>query len=100
MYARVATFEGSDRAKMAEGVEAIKRRSEGREHEPPEGVPAIGFLLLSHTEEAKTLSITLYETEEDLRTGDAALNAMDRPGSGPAPTKTVDVYEVALKVER
>jgi hypothetical protein len=98
MYARVATFEGSDPGRARQGVEEIKRRAAGR---PPEGVPAVGFLLLHKTEDAKVLSITLFETEEELRQGDEALNAMDPPVSAdPDRRRSVEVYDVAVKIDR
>jgi hypothetical protein len=43
----------------------------------PEGVPAVGFLLLHNPDEGKVLAISLFETEEDLQQGDATLNSMD-----------------------
>ncbi len=97
MYARVATFEGTDAERARLGVEEIKRRAAGG---PPEGVPAVEFLLLLKAGEAKVVSITIFETEEDLRQGDAALNAMDPPGSGnPDARRSVEVYEVAVKLD-
>ena len=44
------------------------------------------------------LSITLFETEEDLQRGDAALNAMTPAGEG---TRTgVETFEVAVRKAR
>jgi hypothetical protein len=97
MHARVATFEGTDAERTRLGVEEIKRRAAGG---PPEGVPAVGFLLLHKPDEAKVVSITIFETEEDLRQGDARLNAMDPPSPrGPDVHRSVEMYEVAVKLD-
>ena len=67
---------------------------------PTRSLPAVAFLLLDNEDTAKVLSITLFETEDGLRQGDAALNAMDPPGSGsPSSRRSVEVYEVAVKPE-
>jgi len=57
-------------------VAGIQKQSESG---PPEGVPAVGFLLLHKPDEGKVLAIGLFETEEDLQTGDATMNSMDLP---------------------
>jgi hypothetical protein len=96
MHARVATFEGNDPEKVRETVSQIRQRAESG---PPEGVPAVGFLLL-HSPEGKVLAISLFETEADLAAGDAALNAMDPPiDGGMGPRTSVEVYEVGVRVD-
>jgi hypothetical protein len=96
MHARVATFEGGDPDQVKEMVAEIKSRSESG---PPEGVPAVGFLLL-HNDDGKVLSIGLFETEEDLETGDATLNSMDPPVEGGMGQRgPVEKYEVGVKVD-
>ena len=96
MHARVATFEGGDPNQVREMVEEIKRRSESG---PPEGVPAVGFLLL-HKEDGKVLAISLFETEDDLKKGDETLNSMTPPVEGGMGQRgAVDVYEVGVKVD-
>jgi hypothetical protein len=95
MYARVATFEGADRAEMQQNVEGIRERSASG---PPEGVPATGFLLLTSLEGAKAVAIGLFETEEDLRQGDEVLNSMDPPVPGGMGRRTsVEMFEVAVQ---
>ena len=96
MHARVATFEGGDPDQVKEMVGEIKSRSESG---PPEGVPAVGFLLL-HKDDGKVLSISLFETEEDLETGDATLNSMDPPvEGGMGQRSSVEKYEVGIKID-
>jgi hypothetical protein len=96
MHARVARFEGGDPGQVKEMVEEIKQRSESG---PPEGVPAVGFLLL-HSEDGKVLAISLFETEEDLEQGDATLNSMSPPVEGGMGQRAaVEKFEVGVKVE-
>lgn len=91
-----ARIEDSDVDRVRHGIEEIKRRVAGG---PPDGVPAVGGLVLHQPDEGKVLAITLFETEDDLRQGDATLNAMDPPAAGSGGTRgsrSVDVYEVAV----
>jgi hypothetical protein len=77
-------------------VDEIEQRSQGG---PPEGVPAVGFLLL-HSEDGKVLAISLFETEEDLEKGDATLNEMSPPVEGGMGQRaSVERYEVGVKVD-
>lgn len=91
MYARVAKFEDVETGRIDEIVEQI-----GKESGPPPGVPGKRFLMLGDREGGKTLAIGFFETEEDLRTGDATLNAMDVPG--PEKRTSVEMYEVLLEL--
>lgn len=96
MHARVATFEGNDPEQVRETIDQIRQQAESG---PPEGVPAVGFLLL-HSPEGKVLSISLFETEADLAKGDAALSAMNPPVVGGMGSRTsVETYEVGVKVD-
>jgi hypothetical protein len=99
MYARIATFEGEpDRVDQA--VEAMRGQVEADWESPPEGLELIKELwMLVDREGGKGLGITLYGTEEDLRRGDEALNAMS-PADPSGRRTGVSVYEVALHKER
>jgi hypothetical protein len=65
---------------------------------PPEGVPAKAFLMLIDPDGGKTLAISLFETEDDLRAGDAVLNEMSPPDDGFGQRTAVETYEVAVDV--
>ena len=91
MYVRVATFEGAEPDQIDQTIDRISERPG-----PPPGVPGKRFLLLTDREKGKVLAIGFFETEEDLRTGDEALNAMDPP-SPMGERTSVDMYEVALE---
>ena len=89
--ARVVTFDGvsSDR------IEELKRdMSDG---EPPEGLPATEIVMLHDAEAEKSLVIVFFDTDDDYRQGDEALNAMqtdDTPGQRTSVTK----YDVAVRM--
>jgi hypothetical protein len=95
MYARVARFEGAGAEAIRTTAEDIKGRAATG---PPEGVPAKAFLLLTDPDGGRTLAISLFETEEDLRTGDETLNSMSPPGDGMGRRSSVEMYEVAVDV--
>jgi hypothetical protein len=97
MHARVAMFEGGDPDQVRQMIGEIKERSASG---PPEGVPAVGFLMLHRADEGKVLAISLFETEDDLQKGDATLNSMDPPEPGGMGRRSsVEMYEVGLKVD-
>ena len=90
MFARVATFEGGDPARIDEMVAQMEE-----EGGAPEGVPATGFLFLADRGSGKTLGIALFDTEDDLKQGSAALDAMSPPPDGAIGRRvSVETYEV------
>jgi hypothetical protein len=95
MYARVATFE-SDPGKVDEAIDLV--RGEVESGETPEGLEGAKMMMLVHRESGKGLGITLFESEEDMRRGDAALNAMS-PGASERRT-SVEFYEVPVQTVR
>jgi hypothetical protein len=95
MYARVARWEGAEADALRKSAdEMVANADQG----PPPGVPAKGFTLLIDPDSGRSLAIALFETEEDLRTGDEALNNMN-PSSDDAGKRTsVENYEVSVDV--
>jgi hypothetical protein len=91
MYARVATFE-SDPAKVDDAIELV--RSEVESGETPEGLEGARMLMLVDRESGKGLGVTLFESEDAMRRGDEALNAMS-PGASERRT-SVEFYEVPV----
>jgi len=88
MYARVVTFEGAGAAAMEETAKQIQ------EGERPEGIPATAFYFLGDRASGKTVTIGLFETEEDLQKGHETLSAMNPPGEGFGRRVSVDLMEV------
>jgi hypothetical protein len=96
MYARVARWEGSSAEALDAAAAGIRENAESG---PPEGLPAKGLILLQDKEGGRSMAITLFETEEDYRQGDAKLNSMSPPGEGMGQRVGVDKYEVAIELE-
>jgi hypothetical protein len=94
MKARVATWEGGDPAVIGKNLDEIRTRAASG---PPEGVPSVGLLMLQDA--GDVLAISFFETEEDLRQGDATLNAMDPPAGAMGRRVSVRSYDVAIKLE-
>ncbi len=93
MRARVATFEEEVRGpEYDKQIEEI--RSEAASGKRPPGLEdAKGVLILSGGS-GKRLATTLFEDEEGMRRGDAALNEMTPVGMGTR--SSVEFYEVAV----
>jgi hypothetical protein len=92
MYVRIARFEGGD---LAEADQAVARVREQMQGERPPGLEgAKRMLMLIDRENGRGLGVMFFDTEEDLRRGDEALNAMTPQGSGRR--TSVEMYEVAI----
>ena len=92
MYARVATFE-TDPAQLDDAISAT--RSEVESGETPPGLEGAKMLMLINRDTGKGLGVTLFDSEEAMRRGDEALNAMN-PGSGEQRT-SVEFFEVPVQ---
>jgi hypothetical protein len=92
VYARVATFE-SDPADVDDAIEMV--RGEVGSGNTPEGLEGAKMLMLVDRETGKGIGVTLFDSEEAMRRGDAALNAMS-PGGGERRT-SVEFYEVPVQ---
>jgi hypothetical protein len=92
MHARVATFE-SDPASIDEAISLV--RSEVASGETPAGLEGAKMLMLVNRETGKGLGVTLFDSEEAMRRGDEALNAMN-PGASERRT-AVEFYEVPVQ---
>jgi hypothetical protein len=92
MYARVATFE-SDPARVEDAISMV--RSEVESGEAPAGLEGAKMLMLINRESGRGLGITLFDSEEAMRRGDEALNAMS---TGPTEHRTaVEFFEVPVQ---
>jgi hypothetical protein len=95
MYARVARWEGADADALRRSAEDMNARAASG---PPPGVPATGFTMLIDPQSGTSLAIALFETEEDLRKGDEALNAMTPDNDDTGRRVSVEQYEVGVEV--
>ena len=92
MYARIATFE-SDPARVDDAINLV--RGEVESGETPEGLEGARMMMLINRETGKGLGVTLFDSEEAMRRGDEALNAMS-PGATERRT-SVEFYEVPVQ---
>lgn len=96
MFARVSTFQGSP-DQTAEGIRVT------REQILPAAKLMDGFkgiYLLYDRESGKSLSVTLWETEVDMRASEEAANRVRVQSAEASGEKVINVerYEVALQV--
>jgi len=91
MYARIATLE-SDPATVDDAIKLVQEEVEG---DTPEGLEGARMLMLVNRETGKGLGVTLFDSEEAMRRGDEALNAMS-PGASERRT-SVEFYEVPVE---
>jgi hypothetical protein len=76
-------------------MDEMRREMEGDTR--PDDVPATEIVVLHDPEAEKSLVILFFDSEEDYRRGDAALNAMpaaDTPGQRTSVTR----YDVAFRM--
>ena len=90
-FARVVAFDGVDSDRMAQ----MQQEMEGGER--PDNVPAKEILVLHDPEAEKSLVILFFDSEDDYRRGDEALNAMPA-GDTPGQRTSVTKYEVAARM--
>ena len=91
MYARVATFE-SRPENVDDAIAMIRAQVEG---EAPPGLEGAKMLMLVNRETGKGVGVTLFESEDAMRRGDEALNAMN-PG-GVERRVSVEFFEVPVQ---
>ncbi len=91
MYVRVATFEQSEG--MDEAIEQVKNDVE-TDNRPPGLEDAKGMMMLVDRKSGKSIGLVMFETEEALKRGDEALNAMS-PGGGSS-RSSVEFYEMPV----
>jgi hypothetical protein len=92
MYARVATFE-SDPAGVDDAIAIV--RAEVESGDTPAGLEGAKMLMHVDRKSGKGLGVTLFDSEDAMRRGDEALNAMS-PG-GTERRTSVDFYEVPVQ---
>ena len=90
MYARVARFQG-DPAALDGQIEHVRGEVSAA---PPPGLEGVRMMMLVDRDSGRGIGITLFESEEAMRRGDEALNAMS-PGSDSRRTG-VEFYEVPV----
>jgi hypothetical protein len=102
VFARVATFEGGDPSQIDEVIEGARNQIESGMQSPPAGLEgARGTWMFVDRKTGKGLGITLFDSEDDMRRGDQALDAMSPAMPDASGQRTgVEFYEVVLRYER
>lgn len=90
--ARVVTFEGVGKDR----IDQLRQEME-QSGERPEGLPASEIIVLHDAEAEKSLVVVFFDSEEDYRKGDEALNAMPA-GDTPGRRTSVTKYDVAIRM--
>jgi hypothetical protein len=90
--ARVVTFEGVSRDRMAE------MQKEMEDGDPPEGFPSAEMLALHDGDAEKSLVVIIFENEDDYKKGDEILSAMPA-GDTPGQRTSVTKYDVAMRMK-
>jgi hypothetical protein len=90
-FARVVAFDGVSKQRMEE----LNREME--EGGRPDDVPAKEIVVLHDPEAERSLVILFFDSEDDYRRGDEALNAMPA-GDTPGQRTSVAKYEVASRM--
>jgi hypothetical protein len=93
MHIRVVRFTDVD----AERIEGLKARVAERGG-PPEGVVSLGVQFLHDPDQHTAVVIQRFASEEDMRTSEQALEAMD-PKETPGTRASVDRCTVAAEVD-
>ena len=92
-YARVVTFDADDAA-----LDALLGEINAADG-PPEGVPAKRITVLADRSAGKVVVAVRFGSEEDLRRGAEAFEAMSPPDAGSMRRVSVDSYEVVLELQ-
>lgn len=90
-FARVVAFDGVSKERMEETKKEME--DGGR----PDEIPATEIVVLHDAEAEKSLVILFFDSEDDYRRGDEALNAMPA-GDTPGQRASVTKYEVASRM--
>ena len=89
--ARVVSFDGVSSERMAE----MQREMEGSDR--PDEVPAKEIIVLHDPDAERSLVLLFFDTDEDYRRGDEALDAMPA-GDTPGQRTSVSKYQVAFRL--
>jgi hypothetical protein len=92
VYARVATFEG-DPAGLDQSINRV--RADIDSGSMPSGLEGAKLLFLVDRKSGKGLGITLFDSEEAMRRGDEALNAMSPEGG--QQRSSLEFFEVPVQ---
>ena len=91
MFARVARFEG-DPGRVDDAIAMV--RGEVESDQTPAGLEGAKMMMLVDRDSGQGIGITLFDSEDAMRRGDEALNAMSPDGG--TSRSGVEFYEVPV----
>jgi hypothetical protein len=98
MFVRIARFEDRDSSNVDEAISRV--RSMMDEGSTPPGLEnARRSMMLVDRQSGSGLGLTFFDTEEDMRRGDKALNEMTPPAGMSGRRTSVEMYEIAIDRE-
>jgi hypothetical protein len=90
-WVRVATFEAD-----SDAVESMVREISSAEGPPP-GIPAKSIMVLADRENSRARIVVRFDSEENLRTGSATLDAMEPPTDANMRRISIEKFEIVLE---
>ncbi len=94
MFVRIARFEG-DPSNVDEAISRVREMMD--EAETPPGLEAARrSMMLVDRQTGAGLGLTFFDSEDDMRRGDQALNEMTPPAGMTGRRTSVEMYEVAI----
>jgi hypothetical protein len=90
-WVRVATFEADD-----ESIELMVDEIDSTEGPPPD-IPSKSIMVLADRENGRVRIVVRFDSEENLRTGSATLDALEPPEGASVRRLSVEKFEVLLE---
>jgi hypothetical protein len=95
MFVRIARFEGGDPSNVDERISRVRSMMEDGPM-PPGLEGARRSMMLIDRQSGSGVGLTFFDSEEDMRRGDQALNEMNPPAGMQGQRTSVEMYEVAI----
>jgi hypothetical protein len=98
VFVRIARFEGGDPSQVDDSIARVRAMMD--EGPTPPGLErARRSMMLVDRTTGTGLGLTFFDSNDDMRAGDRALNEMTRPAGATGQRTSVELYEVAIDKE-
>jgi hypothetical protein len=98
MFVRIARFDGGDPSRVDETIDRVRATMDAGET-PPGLEGARRSVMLVDRQTGAAMGLTYFDSEDEMRRGDQALNAMSPPADMTGRRTAVEMYEVAIDRE-
>jgi hypothetical protein len=98
MFVRIARFDGGDPSRVDETIDRVRATMDVGET-PPGLEGARRSVMLVDRQTGAAIGLTYFDSEDEMRRGDQALNAMSPPADMTGRRTAVEMYEVAIDRE-